>query len=400
MLRMFENLLFRKDDATYDRQVAEALDNAYKRVVEKPGRLDTFNLMSDRYVIFSDQHKGARNGADDFCRCERIYNAALGYYRAENYTLVELGDVEDLWEERPKRVLADYAKSLQLSASFGPKKYLRIYGNHDDLWSHEGQVRRRLVPLYGQDIKVHESARLRVTDGGRDLGIIWLIHGHQGTWDSDKYRWLSRPAVRYIWRPIQRVFKLSLNTPAQDWQLSQQHNIALYRWAAKQPRLLMIAGHTHHPVFRSKSHEQQLEEKLRKAQSKENPELDLTIPPGRIAELSAELEWVRAQKGNARGAETPVEEIKRPAYFNTGCCCYKDGDITGIELADGEIRLVRWAATCRPPRPQVLARAPLAEVFQELRQPPVSEKPGERARLGSFRPEEPAIVDQEAEILV
>lgn len=32
-----------------------------------------------------------------------------------------------------------------------------------------------------------------------------------------------------------------------------------------------------------------------------------------------------------------------PSYFNTGCCRFEDGDITGIELAEGEIRLIKWA---------------------------------------------------------
>ncbi len=32
----------------------------------------------------------------------------------------------------------------------------------------------------------------------------------------------------------------------------------------------------------------------------------------------------------------------RPCYFNAGCCSFSDGDITGMEVADGEIRLVRW----------------------------------------------------------
>jgi len=32
----------------------------------------------------------------------------------------------------------------------------------------------------------------------------------------------------------------------------------------------------------------------------------------------------------------------KPYYFNSGCCCFVDGDITGIEIADGCIRLVKW----------------------------------------------------------
>ena len=34
--------------------------------------------------------------------------------------------------------------------------------------------------------------------------------------------------------------------------------------------------------------------------------------------------------------------IKRPCYFNTGCCSFGDGDITGLEFSEGKVRLVRW----------------------------------------------------------
>ncbi|MFN2110791.1 MAG: hypothetical protein ACK2UI_14135, partial [Anaerolineae bacterium] len=65
----------------------------------------SFDLASDKYVIFSDLHKGTRNRADDFWRAERAYNAALAYYYRMGYTLVLLGDIEELWEERPRPVL-------------------------------------------------------------------------------------------------------------------------------------------------------------------------------------------------------------------------------------------------------------------------------------------------------
>jgi hypothetical protein len=56
--------------------------------------------------------------------------------------------------------------------------------------------------------------------------------------------------------------------------------------------------------------------------------------------------------------------MERPCYFNTGCCCYLDGDITGLEIVDGEIRLVRWPDHADRPKPQVLARASLGEVVE------------------------------------
>ncbi|HZZ76233.1 MAG TPA: hypothetical protein VFE04_09915, partial [Puia sp.] len=33
----------------------------------------------------------------------------------------------------------------------------------------------------------------------------------------------------------------------------------------------------------------------------------------------------------------------KPTYFNSGCCCYEDGTITGIEICDGFIRLIKWS---------------------------------------------------------
>jgi hypothetical protein len=37
----------------------------------------------------------------------------------------------------------------------------------------------------------------------------------------------------------------------------------------------------------------------------------------------------------------PVK-LTRSCYFNTGCCSFGDGDVTGLEFSDGEVRLVRW----------------------------------------------------------
>ena len=80
-------------------RVARAVDSAYKRALAQEKEEGIFNLdvSNDQYVIFSDQHKGARNGADDFQVAERAYQAALRYYDRMGYTLVSLGDVEELW---------------------------------------------------------------------------------------------------------------------------------------------------------------------------------------------------------------------------------------------------------------------------------------------------------------
>ena len=51
-----------------------------------------------------------------------------------------------------------------------------------------------------------------------------------------------------------------------------------------------------------------------------------------------------------------------PSYFNSGCCCFDDGDITGIEIAEGYIRLIRWQAKDNVPKREVLEEIKLSEL--------------------------------------
>ena len=69
---------------------------------------------------------------------------------------------------------------------------------------------------------------------------------------------------------------------------------------------MLITGHTHKPVFASGKYAEGVEHK---------------IP---LREVDGKL---------------------KPSYFNTGCCCFSDGDITGIEIAAACIRLVKWKTT-------------------------------------------------------
>jgi len=142
----------------------------------------------------------------------------------------------------------------------------------------------------------------------------------------------------------------------------------MYAWAEKQTRLVLIAGHTHRPVFESQTRSAQVKKELDavEAQLAENPD-DQKLRE-RAVDLASELEWVRAQEEDQRPgwegrAEAAATSMSKPCYFNTGCCCFADGDITGIELEGGEIRLVRWPDDEDRPRPQTLAEAPLDSVL-------------------------------------
>src|SRR5690606_16075169 len=56
----------------------------------------------------------------------------------------------------------------------------------------------------------------------------------------------------------------------------------------------------------------------------------------------------------------------KPVYFNTGCCCFADGDITGIEISDGYIRLVEWTAEGEKSKRIVLEEKTLTALMAEL----------------------------------
>lgn len=53
-----------------------------------------------KYVVFSDCHRGSGNNNDNFIKNEHLYLAALRHYNRMQYTYVELGDGDELWENR------------------------------------------------------------------------------------------------------------------------------------------------------------------------------------------------------------------------------------------------------------------------------------------------------------
>ncbi len=350
-------------DPKFESLIAKGMTRAFDDKATDEQELD---LDTARLVVFSDLHKGTRDGADDFRRSERAYQAALGYYLERGYRLFVLGDVEELWKYSPDQVIGAYSESLTLEAEFHHDgRYERFWGNHDDHWRHPDAVTTQLGGLY-KGLKVREALKLRVTSNGENLGLIFLVHGHQGTLESERYAWCSKLMVRYVWRPFQRKFGATANTPARDWDLRQRHETAMYDWAkSRSEKPVLIAGHTHRPVFGNDKPTppkmrpvEQIETDLRDAQA--------TRQPGskRIARLRGELEWTQAE---ARDVRPPPIEMKPPCYFNTGCCCYPDGDVTGLEIADGKIRLVRWPTDDEQPAAKLLADADLRTILADVR---------------------------------
>jgi UDP-2,3-diacylglucosamine pyrophosphatase LpxH len=309
-----------------------------------------------RYIIFSDQHKGARNDADDFLPCEHTYLAALDHYLAEGYTLIILGDAEELWEEKASDVMAAYENVFQSEARFyKDERYLRVYGNHDDKWRSPRQVKKYLDRFF-PGIEVLDGILFEFTDEDGTTGELFLTHGHQGTLDSDALAWFSR-----IWLPLYREFQiltgLGKTSPAKDACLRSDHDTKMYRWTRTQQNKLLIVGHTHRPIWSSRTHLEKLLNQLYelRQKNKENPS---PATEAEIAHLKSEI------KRREEKYPPCTDTIKtRPSYFNTGCCRFEDGDITGIELFDGQIRLIKWTKKGDEFVRQNLEETPLSEVF-------------------------------------
>jgi hypothetical protein len=104
----------------------------------------------------------------------------------------------------------------------------------------------------------------------------------------------------------------------------------MYAWSATQRDLVLVTGHTHQPVFNSLTHLERLYLQMEEA--------ILMQDQAAIARIEQEIPKRKQEYDYVNSAFRSM----KPSYFNTGCCCYDGGTITGLEIAGGAIRLVRW----------------------------------------------------------
>ena len=314
-------------------------------------------LTSDhRYVIFSDHHKGARTLADPFQQCEETYLAALEHYYDSGFTLIILGDGEELLEESIERVIGAYPDVLRSEARFHPERLLRIYGNHDIHWQTGEVVRQFLDPLFPQ-IHYHQELLFVYEDGLQTSGEILLIHGHQGTVESDILSFLASWVLPYFRNFQIRTGFGAMTSPSRDACLRSQHDNRLYRWASQKSKLILIAGHTHRPVWSSRTHLDKLTNELHHLLQLE--------PEERSADHAETVRQLIEEIEKRQNEHPPCEDIvkTKPCYFNTGCCQFADGDITGIEIENGIMRLVKWGQESGVMQRKILEQNHVREIF-------------------------------------
>jgi len=338
------------------KRIFKALSKLKRQIQKQPskkGPFISFDVDRDKFIVFSDQHKGAKDGADDFMFCEPNYLAALDYYDKNDFFFISLGDNDELWENRWPAVKKNNIASFEKERKFIERDaFIKIFGNHDLAWSTDITTGLEMEKIYDQKISVYEGLILHSKINGHPLSIL-LTHGHQGDAQSDG-NWFSKFFVAHIWAPLQAFLKVNPNTPAYNTTMKTLHNRIMYEWSARQKNILLITGHTHQPVFESLTHLERLYRSLLQAEKEKDAP--------RIEEIKKEIGLREPQFT----AVSPDYLKMKPTYFNSGCCCFSDGDITGIEIENGAIRLIKWTSADHQAKRSVLEEKSLKELIYDL----------------------------------
>ncbi len=263
------------------------LDRAYKNALVIP-----FNNES-KFILFSDCHRGDNSFADDFANNRNIYFHALKHYFKEDFHYIELGDGDELWENLTFKSVFEAHKHvyLLLKDFYIHKRFHSIWGNHDMVYKNSNFVKKNLWdyfdPISGKnvdlfkDIQIHEGLILKHSESGQE---VFLTHGHQADWWNYTFWKWSRFLVRALWKPLNVMGIADPTSPAKNYKELIKIERRTKRWILDNNNLMTIVGHTHRPRF---------------------PE------PGDIP------------------------------YFNDGSCVHPRS-ITGIEIVNGEISLIKW----------------------------------------------------------
>jgi len=243
-----------------------------------------------KFVIMSDCHRSVGNNFDNFNKNKNIYISALNHYYENNFTYVELGDGDDMWEVKNYfDIIEEQLDTFKILKKFHEnERLIMIYGNHDIVKSKKKILKKYFYKYYDNKTKqyvnllnnldVFESYIFNYQDYE-----ICMLHGHQVDLLNSTFWRLSRFLVRHLWRYLEYLGIKDPTSSAKNYNVSKRLEKKLKKWSIKNNKIL-IAGHTHRPIF---------------------PKLGESL------------------------------------YFNDGSCIHPNG-ITCLEIENGEITLVKW----------------------------------------------------------
>lgn len=268
------------------------LSKAYKKAKRIPLNSDS------KFIFFSDIHKGNNNYADDFAHNRIIFNYALRTYNEQGYTYAQLGDGIELWENNNfGDIFEAHQDTFLLMKEFYLNNRLHIiWGNHDMVLRRPKMVKKLLDSYIDhRTSKTIDLMKGIVTDESIILEVegfkknILLMHGHQADFFNYVLWKFNRFLVRLIWSPLQVVGIKNPASPAKNYRDLIRVERNLEKWISTNNNQMTIVGHTHRPKFPSPN----------------------SIP-----------------------------------YFNDGSCTHPRY-ITGIEIIDMQISLIKWHTITR-----------------------------------------------------
>lgn len=269
------------------RRLNKLLQSAYTLSIDEHSKI----------VLMSDCHRGSGTWNDNFLKNQNLFFAALSYYYQQGFTYIELGDGDELWENRKfDSIVCMHSDAFWMMSQFYQEnRFYMLYGNHDGIKKNPrfslyacsdfiDEKSQQKIPLF-PGIVIPEALALFYPPLGKK---ILLVHGHQGDLINDTCWKLSRFLVRYIWKPLELAGINDPTSAAKNYRKKDHTEKKLIHWCEKNNTML-IAGHTHRPVF---------------------PKPGSTL------------------------------------YFNDGSCVHPRC-ITAIEIVNGSISLVKWAVQSR-----------------------------------------------------
>ena len=246
-----------------------------------------------KIVLISDCHRGDNSWTDDFANNQNLLFTALNHYYKSNFTYIEVGDGDELWKNKEFSLIRNtYSNIFWLLKKFHEEnRYYVIWGNHDIEKSNASFVKNHYNRFFDLRTKMHRSL---FEDLLPQEGIIlkheitgkkiFVVHGHQGDLINDKFWKLGRFLVRYFWKNLEVVGVKDPTSPARNYTKADKLEKKIINWV-KENHQMLIAGHTHRPMFPSEN---------------------------------------------------------EPQYFNDGSCVHPRC-ITGIEIVDNNITLIKWS---------------------------------------------------------
>ena len=248
---------------------------------------------ASKIILFSDCHRGDNSFADDFANNRNIYFHELKHYYNEGFSYCELGDGDELWENiHFKSIFEAHKNVFKLLKQFHIERRLHmIWGNHDMVYKDPEYVKKHLSSYFEpidesekelfEGITYNEAIILKHTETEQE---VFLTHGHQADWWNYIFWRCGRFLVRVLWKPLQVWGIADPTSPARNYTELRKIERRLKKWILQNDLLITVVGHTHRPRF---------------------PE------PGDIP------------------------------LFNDGSCVHPRS-ITGIEIENGHISLIKW----------------------------------------------------------